>query len=152
MIKAAVASPHPPARYALAMRPGEDESHGEAPASPRILIVEDDYFIANELEHGLREAGYDVVGVAVTATEAVDLAVQLKPDIAIVDIRLARNSDGIATAVSLRETCNVRSIFATAHADPETRRRAEKAEPLGWVTKPYTADLVIAVIRSALSR
>ena len=66
-------------------------------------------------------------------------------------IRLAGKSDGIEAAIKLFSNYGVPSIFATAHGDAETRLRAAKANPRGWVNKPYSMDVVIAAIRSALS-
>jgi DNA-binding NarL/FixJ family response regulator len=122
-----------------------------ANAGARILIVEDDYFVASNLEHSLKEAGYDVVGVAVSAAEAEDIARVKRPALAIMDIRLAGKSDGIEAAIKLSSNYGVPSIFATAHGDAETRLRAAKANPRGWVNKPYSMDAVVAAIRSALS-
>ena len=127
-------------------------SPNSEPNRQRILIVEDDYFVATNLEHQLVEAGYEVVGVAVSAAEAVQLAKERSPNLAIVDIRLAGNSDGVEAATALLTLYRVPSVFATAHGDPETRSRAQKANPLGWINKPYSFDVVLAVIRSALRR
>jgi two-component system, response regulator PdtaR len=116
----------------------------------RILIVEDDYFVAMALEHELEAAGYSVVGVAASASEAIQLAKDSAPNLAIMDIRLAGNSDGIEAAITLLNLYKVPSIFATAHADDATRRRGQAANPRGWVSKPYTSHAVIAAVRAAL--
>jgi DNA-binding NarL/FixJ family response regulator len=114
------------------------------------LIVEDDYFVAMALEHGLKEAGYNVVGIATSASEAIKLAQDCKPVLAIMDIRLGGNSDGIEAAITIAKLYNVPSIFATAHADDHTRQRGQAANPRGWVGKPYSPDVVIAAVRAAL--
>src|SRR4051812_35427194 len=108
--------------------PGDGTSAGSARAG-RILIVGDDYFVALELEHRLLDAGYDVIGIAATAEDALEKARSGKPDLAVMDIRLASPRDGIAAATDLMEL-GIPSIFATAHADPETKRRGEQARPL----------------------
>jgi DNA-binding NarL/FixJ family response regulator len=64
------------------------------------LIVEDDYLVALELEHRLIEAGFDVVGVAGSADEAVTSAASNRPDVAIMDIRLGNGRDGIDAALN----------------------------------------------------
>jgi DNA-binding NarL/FixJ family response regulator len=126
---------------------------GEGRPSPsRILIVEDDFFVATALENDLKEAGYEVVGTAATAEEAIKMAAERGPTLAIMDIRLAGAKDGVEAAIAILGLYRVPSIFATAHGDVETRRRAEKASPLGWVNKPYSPDVVLAAIRSALAR
>ena len=127
---------------------------GPEPEKPptRILIIEDDYFVASNLEHRLKEAGYEVVGIAVSAGEAEQLAKEHRPALAITDIRLAGNSDGIDAAITLSNVYGIPSIFASAHGDIEIRRRAEGANPVGWVSKPYSFELILAAVRSALDR
>lgn len=139
---------HPTAATTSASSDGGTDAGRARPV--RILIVEDDYFVATDLEHKLTEAGFEVVGVAVTAEEAIQLAAEAKPALAVMDIRLAGKRDGIDAAVELLGKHQVRSIFATAHCDAETRVRAQKAQPLGWLTKPYSAELVLATIREVL--
>lgn len=112
-------------------------------------MVEDDYFVALDLEHRLHEAGFFVVGVARTAEEAIDMASR-QPDLAIVDIRLAGTRDGIDAAIELLAKSGVRSIFASAHGDQKTRERAEQARPLGWITKPYSWPSLLSLLQAAL--
>jgi two-component system, response regulator PdtaR len=128
--------------------PGETEAAREA---PRVLIVEDDFFVALDLEAGLTDAGMKVVGPARTAEEAVTLARTEKPRLAVMDIRLASARDGIDAALDLYRDFGIRSIFASAHADPSFRKRAEPASPLGWLQKPYTVDAVVNTVRQAIA-
>jgi DNA-binding NarL/FixJ family response regulator len=118
---------------------------------PRILIVEDDFFVALDLEAGLTGAGMKVIGPARTAEEAVALARAESPDLAVMDIRLASARDGIDAALELYRNLGIRSIFASAHADSSFRRRAEPASPLGWLQKPYTVDMVVRTVRQAIA-
>jgi two-component system, response regulator PdtaR len=130
-------------------------SDGMRPATEtcrRILIVEDDYFVGALLEQHLRDAGFHVVGVAMTADEAVRFAERERPDLAVMDVRLAGVRDGIDAAIELRSRYNVPSLFATAHGDLATQTRAEKARPAGWLTKPYSAQLAVATIRKILDQ
>jgi len=78
-----------------------------------VLIVEDDFLIAMQTESALTDAGITVVGVASTAEEAVLLARQNKPVLAVMDIRLAGQRDGIEAAGDLFRELGVRCIFAT---------------------------------------
>jgi DNA-binding NarL/FixJ family response regulator len=114
---------------------------------PTLLIVEDDIIVASDLEQELRMAGYDVVGVAMTSHEAIRLARDKRPAIAIVDIRLAEGTDGVEAAIQLYRELNIRSIFATAHSDDATQKRAEPSFPLGWVAKPYSAATVVEMLK-----
>jgi len=129
--------------------PPDQESRGASRAA-RILIIEDDYFVALELEHQLTEAGYDVIGVAATAEKALSIADAHKPELAIVDIRLAGLRDGIEAAEQLLREHGIRSIFSTAHSDPLTRKRGEVARPLGWLEKPYLPDALLQLVKIAL--
>src|SRR4051812_30300206 len=102
-----------------------------AASRPRILIVEDDYLVALELEHFLLEVGFDVIGIAATADAAVNKATSDKPDLVIMDIRLAGVRDGVDAAIEIYRTHGIPSIFATANTDPYTRQRAALANPAG---------------------
>ncbi|ANW02072.1 regulator [Bradyrhizobium icense] len=116
---------------------------------PRVLVVEDDFLIALQTEVALTAAGFEVVGPATTAEEAVALASDAQPTLAVMDIRLASTRDGIDAARELYQDFAIRCIFATAHDDVRTRGRAEPYAPLGWLPKPYTmASLVSAVVEA----
>jgi two-component system, response regulator PdtaR len=127
---------------------GESTSGGGKRA--RILIVEDDYFVGTGLEHALLDAGFEVVGIAVTAEQAVEMGAAKQPELVVMDIRLAGLRDGIDAALELLSKHGIRSLFSTAHGDEATRARAEKARPLGWLTKPYPTQLAVETIRNIL--
>jgi DNA-binding NarL/FixJ family response regulator len=118
---------------------------------PRILVVEDDYFVALDLEGALREAGMQVLGPVPTAEEALALAKAERPALAVMDIRLAGEMDGIDVALALYRELGIRCIFASAHVEPPYRQRAAPAAPLGWVQKPYTIGAVVAAVKKALA-
>jgi DNA-binding NarL/FixJ family response regulator len=129
-----------------------DDKVGSAIRRPvRILVVEDDYFVAAELEHRLQQAGFEVIGIAVTADEAVQIAAAQRPHLVIMDIRLNGPRDGIDAAIALHRDFGIRSIFASAHGDRETRNRAEAAKPLGWLEKPYSPASLISLVNIVLS-
>jgi CheY-like chemotaxis protein len=118
-----------------------------------VLIVEDDYFVGLDAEEALVAAGFTVVGTAVTAEEAVELAGAERPDLVLMDIRLAGARDGIDAAAEIRRTLGIPSLFATAHSDADTRARGEgAATPLGWLTKPYTHAEVAGAVSGAIAR
>ena len=129
----------------------DEEISASAPASPRILIVENDFLVGSQLVARLTNAGFDVIGVAMSADEAIAMARSERPALAIVDVRLAGHRDGVEAAIELFREHGVRSIFATAHAHPETRRRAQAAAPLGWLAKPYSPERLLPLIRAALA-
>lgn len=133
--------------------PASDE--GRSPSSgtqgTKVLIVEDDHLVAIEAEYALLEAGYEVAGIAATAAEAFALARAERPDIVVMDIRLAGDGDGIDTAIELFADSGLRSVFATAHGDAATRSRAEAAKPLGWLSKPYQPEALVRAVKRAVS-
>jgi DNA-binding NarL/FixJ family response regulator len=117
----------------------------------RILVVEDDFLVAFAVEAALMEAGFAIAGVAATAEEAIAIAVAERPALVLMDVRLASVRDGIDTAIELFRDHNIRCIFASAHADPASRRRGAAANPLGWLQKPYTTDSMIAMVKLVLN-
>ncbi len=117
---------------------------------PHVLIVEDDFLVATEIEMALTEAGFDVIAGAVTAEQAVELAESQKPALIVMDIRLAGERDGIHAAAEIFQRFGIRCIFATANFDRETRERAKSAMPLGWVQKPFSMASVVGAVRRAL--
>ena len=117
----------------------------------KVLIVEDEYLIAIEVEATLNDADFEVVGIAASADEAVALAGATRPDIVLMDIRLAGKRDGVDAALELYRVHNIRCLFATAHLDQAIRTRAQAALPLGWLAKPYQPDGLIAALKQALS-
>ncbi len=102
------------------------------------------------IEGDLRDEGYDVVGTAHSAADAVAMANTERPDIIVMDIRLVGLRDGIDAAIEIYESIGIRSIFATAHGDPDTVSRARRAAPLGWVNKPYGRDSLLSAVEEGL--
>jgi DNA-binding NarL/FixJ family response regulator len=127
---------------------------GGADAAPRehpgVLIVEDDFLVAMQMESALIDAGFEVAGVAASGEDAIELAASEQPRLAVMDIRLAGQRDGVDTALALFAEHGIRCVFATAHSDAQVRRRAEPASPLGWLQKPYTMASLVEMVRRAL--
>ena len=116
----------------------------------RILVVEDDFLVALQMESALTDAGLEVAGVAASGEDAIELAMSEKPRLVVMDIRLAGDRDGIDTALQLFAEHGIRCIFATAHHDEQSRRRAAPARALGWLHKPYTMTSLVGMVRTAL--
>jgi DNA-binding NarL/FixJ family response regulator len=115
-----------------------------------ILIVEDDFLVATQMEIALSEAGFEVVGTVSSGEEALQLAKKHCPTLVVMDIRLAGAMDGIDTAIELFRLHRIRCLFASAHSDEDARRRAETVAPLVWLQKPYMMESLAASVRSAL--
>jgi two-component system, response regulator PdtaR len=90
----------------------------------KVLVVEDDAVIAMSMREILSLVGFEVVGVAATVTDALCLAENTKPDVAILDVRLAGRRDGIEGAMLLRQRSGLPVIFVTAQSDKATVARA----------------------------
>jgi DNA-binding NarL/FixJ family response regulator len=140
--------PYPLQRFAR-----DDDQSAEVSAEPEtpILVVEDDFLVAMQIEATLTEAGFALLGTAASGEEAIDMAASVRPTLVLMDIRLAGKMDGVDAALALFRKHGIRCIFATAHYDPEVRRRAAPAEPLGWLQKPYTMPGMLAAVRQGLA-
>lgn len=130
----------------------DDSSRGDNEPAERvsIMIVEDDYLVAAEMQEALTDAGYGVAGVAASADEAIEIAAAEHPTLAVMDVRLVGPRDGIDAALELFGTHGIRCIFATAHQTQEARERARPASPLAWVPKPYSMPVLVDAVRRAL--
>lgn len=112
----------------------------------RVMIVEDEMLLALDLEDMLVDAGHAVVGQASDMHQALALAERLGGDIdvAIMDVNLARGTNGVETAAGLRKRWNVPSLFVSGNLDEATRERAMQWQPLGFVGKPYSERDVLS--------
>jgi CheY-like chemotaxis protein len=123
-----------------------------AVGAPSILIVEDEALIASYIQDVLEESGFIVAGIASSGIEALTVAGQNPPDLALVDIKLAGPMDGIEVALLMRARFGVPSIFLTGVGDPATMQRAREALPLGFLEKPFRPSQVFNALQRALSR
>jgi diguanylate cyclase (GGDEF)-like protein/PAS domain S-box-containing protein len=117
-----------------------------------ILIVEDERIIALDLKFRLEKFGFSVIGIVSTGKKAVETASEKNPDIALMDIMLDGEMDGIDTALQLQHDFGIPSIFITAYADDETITRAEKANPLGYILKPFKERELYTTVHMALNK
>ena len=102
-----------------------------------VLIVEDEGIVAEDLACKIRQFGYDVIGTTGTGEEAVELARQQRPDLVLMDIRLAGAMDGIEAAQQIHLENNLPILFLTAHSDTATSLRAQEANATGYILKPF---------------
>lgn len=111
--------------------------------SYRILIVEDEVILALDLAETLEDAGYVTVGIARDMQAALRIAKDRQIDLVTMDVRLAHGTNGIDTAVRLWEDYALQSLFISASLDRETRERASKAHPVGYLDKPIGSEAVV---------
>ena len=113
-----------------------------------VLIIEDETFIAMDLESLVRSLGHNVIGVARTHTDAVALAKNRKPGLILADIQLADGSSGLDAVNELLRTFEVPVVFITAY--PERFLTGERPEPAFLISKPFQPAMVSAVASQAL--
>ena len=102
-----------------------------------LLIVEDEVLVARDIKARLIRMGYDVVALASKGREAIEKAVEHKPDLVLMDINLRDDMDGVDAAIRIREQVDVPVIFCTAYSNEDTLERAKVSEPYGYVLKPF---------------
>src|ERR1041384_1997666 len=112
----------------------------------RILAVEDEALIAEELRERLERTGMRVVGTADSADAAVAAAIQTRPDLVLMDIQIHGLRDGVEAADEIRQHIDVPVVYLTAHSDRATLDRAKRTAPFGYVLKPFRErELLIAI-------
>ena len=121
-------------------------------SAARILVVEDEAIVAEDLRDLLEGLRYEVAAVVPSGREAIAKAVELRPDLVLMDIRLKGAMEGIEAAVKIREQTGPPVVFLTAYADERTMERAKTACPYGYLTKPFDQRTLRATIEVALNR
>jgi AmiR/NasT family two-component response regulator len=132
-----------------AMAGARDQANG---APLRVMLVEDEVIVAWDIAETLKRLGYAIVGMADNADHAIRLAETVAPDLILMDIRLKGAQDGIEAARVIRERTGIGVIYLTAHADLATMERAASTEPLGYVFKPFSHDMLRAALLRATGR
>ena len=118
----------------------------------RILVVEDEYVIAANLQENLEGFGYDVPDIASSALEAIEKAAALRPDLVLMDVRLQGAMDGIRAADQIWHRLQIPVIYLTGHSDKSTLERAKVTFPFGYLLKPVKGKELYVAIETALSR
>lgn len=118
----------------------------------RTLIVEDEAIIAADLHEIVEGLGYEVVRTVRSAAEAEEVLEKEEIDLALLDIVLAGDRDGIDLAHTIRTRHNLPFVFISSHADEGTVRRARGARPNGYLVKPFTRESVYAAVETAMAQ
>lgn len=113
-----------------------------------VLIIEDETFIAMDLESLVKNLGHNVIGVARTHTDAVAMAGKKRPGLILADIQLADGSSGLDAVNELLKAFEVPVVFITAY--PERFLTGERPEPAFLISKPFQPAMVSAVVSQAL--
>lgn len=116
----------------------------------KILVVEDNIITAKHISNSLKKFGYEVTDMVNSADAALKSIVKNTPDLALLDINLGREVDGIQIADTLEKEYGVPFIFLTSYNDEETINRILKLNPLGYIIKPFNPVDLKAVIELAI--
>ena len=106
----------------------------------RILLVDDDQLIRFVHQMFIERAGHEVVGLAEEEVQAVTLALELKPDIIVMDIRLENGSNGISAMKTIQQTMNIPAIYISGNSDNKTIEEAEQTIMKAFLVNPVTQD------------
>jgi CheY-like chemotaxis protein len=107
----------------------------------KILIVEDEFIIALDIEDTLKSMGYDTLNHILTGKKAIDKVKSYKPDLVLLDIFLKDNITGLDVAEVLNKK-NIPFVFITASANDSIFYKAEELKPVDIVSKPITTDKI----------
>jgi len=117
----------------------------------KILIVEDEFLIAEKLNLILQDLEYEVIGIASKYSKAINIIETRLPDIILIDIVLGGAKDGIDLAHEVNLKYKIPFIFSTSHSDKATVTRAKDAQPNGYLLKPFNKANIFTTIEMALA-
>lgn len=118
----------------------------------KIMIVEDESIVALDLKNKLQKLGYAVTGRAKNGLDAINKVEENCPDLALMDIRIKGDMDGIETAERIQAQFDIPIIYLTAHSDEATLKRAKLTKPAGYLIKPFEDRELHSTITMALHR
>lgn len=116
----------------------------------KVLIVEDEAIIADDIFEILEDFGYEVIAPTGEYDEAISVIEQHQPDIAILDINLGEGKSGIDLAQKINSEHNFPFIFLTSNTDKLTVSEAKSVEPFAYLMKPFRAEELYTSIEVAL--
>ncbi len=127
-------------------------SNTQTKETVRVLVVEDEYILAINLQETLESLGYVVLDIADSAEGAIAKATELRPNLILMDIRLRGETDGIQAAEQIWHHLQIPIIYVTGHSDKSTVERATLTSPFGYILKPIKEQELYVAIQTALNR
>ncbi len=118
----------------------------------RVLIVEDEPIIAEDISDFLENIDFKSAGIAYDSETAFDMLLNRNPDIALLDITIEGSRNGIEVAQVIRDKYKIPFIFLTSHSDKETLDQAKKTLPYGYIVKPFNEKDLLSSLEMALFR
>ncbi|MFN6540025.1 MAG: diguanylate cyclase domain-containing protein [Nostoc sp. EkiNYC01] len=120
--------------------------------SVEILVVEDEYILAINLQEILESLGYIVIDIADSGEAAIEKATKLRPKLILMDICLQSEMDGIQAAEQIWNHLQIPVIYVTGHSDKSTVERATLTLPFGYIVKPIRDQELYVAIQTAINR
>jgi len=120
--------------------------------SKRILIVEDEAIIAQNIKSSLEIIGYQVVGHAMNGDKALDLFAHNEADLILLDISIKGSLSGIDLAKVIRKKYNIPFIYITSYSDKVTLDLVKETNPYGYIVKPFNDNDLKVNIELALHK
>ena len=121
-------------------------------SNKKILIVEDESIIAEDISDSLISLGYRITGMVYSGEEAIEAAAKCRPDLVLMDVNLQGEIDGITAAAEIRSRFQIPVVYLTAYADENTLRRVNATKPFGYIVKPFEEKSLHTTIQLALHR
>lgn len=118
----------------------------------RVLIVEDEPLIAEDISDFLGDINYVCAGIAYDSETALDMLINRHPDIALLDINIEGSMNGIEIAQIIRSKHNIPFVFLTSHSDKTTLDEAKQTLPYGYIVKPFNEKDLLSTLEMALFR
>lgn len=118
----------------------------------KILVVEDEMIVAEDIAGRLKKLGYAVSDIASSGEAAIKACQENRPDLVLMDIVLKGLMDGVEAAQYIRKFFQVPVVYLTAYADKQTLERAKITEPFGYILKPFKQNDLHATIEISLQR
>ena len=115
-----------------------------------ILIVEDDWIVAEDTKITLKKLGFGVSGIVTSGEESLKKVEAEPPDLVLMDIKLEGEMDGIEAAERIRGRFNIPVVYVTGYADEDVLERAKVTEPFGYIIKPFEDRELNSVIEISL--
>lgn len=117
----------------------------------RVLIVEDEPLIAENIAMYLNNHDYEVAGIAYDYEEAIEILERERPDIALLDINLEGNRDGIDLGKYIQDKLGIPFVFLSSYSDKSTLDRAKQVKPSGYLVKPFHEKSLMTTLEISLA-
>lgn len=116
----------------------------------RILIVEDDPSIAENIQEILELLGYVNTDIANSANQCIKVIKKYRPDLIFMDIKLKGDKDGIELGEIVKQMVDAPLVFVTSYSDPTIIERAKRISPAGFIVKPFNTNDIHAIVEIVL--